>query len=68
MKIVSAAKDAVTITISRDDLEFFQSAINETLEALDDKELRIRTGETRERGRALIQEIKAAVEAIRTYK
>jgi hypothetical protein len=68
MKIVSVAEGSATITISRDDLGFLQSAMNEALDALDDKELRLRTGETRERGRDLIQEIKAVREAIRNYK
>lgn len=64
MKIVSVINEDATITISFDDLGFLQSAINETREALDDTELRIRTGETRARARELIGEIKVVREAI----
>ena len=68
MKVVSIIEDTATVTISRNELAFFQSAINETLDALGDSELQTRTGETRERARALIQEIKAVREAIRSHK
>jgi benzoyl-CoA reductase/2-hydroxyglutaryl-CoA dehydratase subunit BcrC/BadD/HgdB len=64
MKTVSLTGENATIVISIEDLGFLQNAINETLEALNDKELRVRTGETRERARALIQEIKAICDAI----
>jgi hypothetical protein len=64
MKLVSTTDDDATITISDDDLAFLQSAINETLDALDDSELQTRTGETREHARALIGEIKGIRRAI----
>jgi hypothetical protein len=68
MKIVSVANEEATITISRKDLGFLQSAINETTEALDDRELRIRTGQTPERAHALLDEIKAICEAIDNHE
>jgi hypothetical protein len=64
MRIVSTTSEEATITISFEDLTFLQNAMNETLEALDDRQLRLRTGETRARGRALIQEIKGICDAI----
>lgn len=59
MRIVSTAKDEATVTISSSDLAFLQSAINETMEALGDKEIKIRTGATMEKAQAMIDEIKA---------
>jgi hypothetical protein len=62
--MISTAKAEATIAISTSDLAFIQSAINETMEALGDKEIRIRTGATMEKAQELIDEIKAIREAI----
>jgi hypothetical protein len=64
MRIVSTEKDEATVTISSSDLAFLQSAINETMEALGDKEIKTRTGATMERAQAMIDEIKAIRSAI----
>jgi hypothetical protein len=68
MKAVSTTSSNATIVVSREDLGFLQNAINETMEALDDRELRIRTGETPERAQALIDEIKAICKAIDNHE
>lgn len=60
MRIIDATEEEATVTISSSDLAFLQSAINETLEALDDKQLRIRTAATREQAQILIEEIKTS--------
>lgn len=64
MRIVSTAKDEATVTISSSDLAFLQSAINETMEALGDTEIKIRTGATMEKAQAMIDEIKVVRSAI----
>jgi hypothetical protein len=64
MRIVSTAKDEATVTISSNDLAFLQNTINETMEALGDTEIKIRTGATMERAQAMIDEIKAIRSAI----
>jgi len=63
MRIVSAAKEEVTITISFDDLDFLRQGMREMLQALDDNELRILTGKTREQARALMKDIRNIFEA-----
>jgi hypothetical protein len=68
MKLVSTTDDDATITVSFDDLAFLHQGMREMLEALDDRELRIRTGETRERARALMQRIDDVCEAINNHK
>jgi hypothetical protein len=68
MRVVSTAEDEATVTISSNDLAFFQSAINETMEALSDNEIEIRTGATMERAQAFIDEIKDIRDAIHTKR
>jgi hypothetical protein len=64
MRIVSTAKNEATVTISSNDLAFLQNTINETMEALGDTEIKIRTGATMERAQTMIDEIKAIRSAI----
>jgi hypothetical protein len=68
MKMVSTTNDDATIVISFDDLGFLQSALNETLEALDDSELWTRTRMTPESAQALIDEIKVIRKAIDNHQ
>jgi hypothetical protein len=68
MRIVSTTRDDAIITISFDDLAFLHQGMREMLEALDDKQLRIRTGQTSERAEALMKEIKKVCEAINNHE
>jgi hypothetical protein len=64
MEIIRITKTHATLTISREDLGFLQSAINETINALRGSELHTRTGETKEFAYALLDEIVAVGKAI----
>jgi hypothetical protein len=68
MKVVETADDEATITISFDDLAFLHQGMREMLQALNDSELRARTGETRARARALMEEIERVCEAINNHQ
>lgn len=67
MRIVNTTRHEATITISFDDLAFLHQGMREMLDALDDSELRTRTGETRERARAVMKGIKEVCEAINNH-
>lgn len=64
MKVIKISDNNATITISFDDLAFLHQGMREMLQALSDRELRARTGETRVRARALMEEIEKVCEAI----
>ena len=49
MDTLHIAKEKISITFSPEELAFLSSAINETLEAIEDWEFQTRTGETRTR-------------------
>ena len=68
MKIVETTADEATITMSFDDLAFLHQGMREMLQALNDRELRARTGETRARARALMEEIEKVCEAIDNHQ
>jgi hypothetical protein len=68
MRIVNTTRDEATITISFDDLAFLHQGMREMLDALDDAELRTRTGETRERAREVMKGIKEVCEAINNHE
>lgn len=68
MRMIGKERDEATLAISSDDLAFLQSAINETMEALGDTEIEIRTGATMEQAQAMIDEIKAIRSAIHSKR
>jgi len=68
MQIVSTTKNDVTITISFDDLDFLRQGMREMLEALNDRELRIRTGKTSEEATALMKDIRNIFDAAHNQK
>ena len=68
MRMISKENDEATLVISSGDLAFLQSAINETMEALSDEEISIRTGATMERAQAMIDKIKAIRSAIHSKR
>ena len=67
MKIVTTTAEEAPIAISLDDLGFLQDAINETIEALSDREIKVRTGRTADEAQELIDRIKAIRNALRNY-
>ena len=46
MKVVSITREKATVVLSEGELAFLGSAINETLEAVEEWEFQTRTGET----------------------
>ena len=63
MKIVNVDEDGVTIIISLAELDFLRQGMREMLEALSDKEIKIRTGNTSEQASVLIEDIRDVLEA-----
>jgi len=67
MRIVNAREKEVTIVISFDDLEFLRQGMREMLDALNDRELKVRTGKTSENARALMKDIRGIIEAAKKH-
>jgi hypothetical protein len=63
MKMISATEDDVTITISFDDLDFLRQGMREMLEALSDREIKVRTGNTSEHAATLMKDIRDVLQA-----
>jgi hypothetical protein len=61
MDVQNATRTGATISLSIDELGFLGSAINETLEALEEWEFQTRTGETRERAIEIFRELRAVL-------
>ena len=68
MKILATTEDDATVTISFDDLAFLHQGMREALQALNDSEMRARTGKTRAQARALMEEIERVGDAINNHK
>lgn len=68
MRIVTTTAEEATIAISFDDLGFLQDAINETIEALSDRQIKARTGRTPDEAQELIERIKAIRNAMRNHR
>jgi hypothetical protein len=68
MKILDTTEDDATVTISFDDLAFLHQGMREALHALNDIEMRARTGKTREQARALMRELERVGDAINNHK
>lgn len=63
IKVVEATEKEVTIIISFDDLDFLRQGMREMLEALSDREIKARTGNTSEQATALMKDIRSVLEA-----
>ena len=68
MEVERISGTHATVTVSRKDLGYLKSAMNETLNAFRDSEHHTRTGKTREFGRALLDEVSAICKAIDEHK
>lgn len=68
MKILRTTEDAATITISIDDLDLLRQGMREALQALSDREMRIRTGKTKEQARELMGELERVGDAINNHE
>lgn len=68
MKILRTTEDAATITISIDDLDLLHQGMREALQALSDREMRIRTGKTKEQARELMGELERVGDAINNHE
>jgi hypothetical protein len=64
MKILETREDDATVIICFDDLAFLHQGMREALQALNDSEMRARTGKTREQARALMKELERVCDAI----
>jgi hypothetical protein len=63
MRMINATESEVTITISFDDLDFLRQGMREMLEALSDREIKVRTGNTSEQAAVLMKDIRDVLEA-----
>lgn len=63
MRIVSFSENEVTITVAFDDLDFLRQGMREMLDALNDREIKMRTGKTSENAKALMRGIRDILEA-----
>lgn len=68
MRIVDTTAEEATLAISYTDLGFLQDAINETIEALSEGQIRTRTGRTSDEAQEFIERIKAIRNAMRRHK
>jgi hypothetical protein len=68
MEVVRTTTTHATITISRKDLGFLKSSINEVLEVLSDSQLHTRTGVTTDRAEALLRELSIICKAMDSHK
>lgn len=68
MKILKTTEDDATVIISFDELAFLHQGMREALQALNDREMRARTGKTREQARALMEEIERVGDAINNHE
>jgi hypothetical protein len=68
MKILETTEDDATVIISFDELAFLHQGMREALEALNDREMRARTGKTREQAEALMSEIERVGDAINNHE
>jgi len=60
MRVVDTSGDSIVIDLSKAELGFLCNAINESLEAVEDWEFQIRTGESREFAMAFMAQLSAA--------
>lgn len=63
MRMIDASEREVTITVSLDDLDFLRQGMREMLQALSDKEVKARTGNTSEHASTLMRDIRAVLDA-----
>lgn len=58
MEATQLTREKVTIAFAPNELAFFCSAINESLEAVEEWEFQTRTGETRERAAEMLAQLR----------
>ena len=66
MKVISVAKNEITINLSREEIGFLNNTINETMQSLEDWEFQTRTGWTRQEAEKLLEEIHNSIDLIST--
>lgn len=66
MLIEQLNAEQVTLTLTQEELTLFNNALNETREALDDDDLRIRVGTTLEKLEQLLHLVHTALEKMRS--
>ena len=57
MEATNITKDRITVAFSPEELVFLSNAINEALEAVEEWEFPIRTGETRKRAKEILAQL-----------
>jgi hypothetical protein len=62
MDPTSLEKQKIVITFSPDELNFLCNAVNETLEAIEEWEFPIRTGETQQRARNILDQLRKSLD------
>ena len=65
MELTNISGNKATVTFGADELAFLSNAINEALEAVEEWEFPIRTGETLERARQIQTQLSEIVDRVR---
>jgi hypothetical protein len=65
MKIINTKKNEATVILSEDDICFLKNTINETFEALDDREFQTRTGWSLDEARQLQSSFREMLKSVK---